>query len=75
MNHGEIMTHAIIMNISLIGNCLGIDEDYDLALNNYISNKSKPIIDSVYSEKEGKEFINRTFNSKKRFGKVVLKYN
>ncbi|MFV0571938.1 MAG: hypothetical protein ACK5M1_05840 [Xanthomarina gelatinilytica] len=70
----QIMIKAMINNISIIGNCLGIENDGLKALNDLKNGKFNIIIDSVFSKNQENLFLERTFNSNSRFGKVVYTY-
>lgn len=70
-----IMTGIVVKNISLMGNCLGLTEDLQKAINDHVSGKFDVLIDSIYSEGEEVDFFNRTYNAKDRLGKVVYKYD
>lgn len=70
----KIMIEAMINNISIMGNCIGTTDDLKNAIINYSSCK-KPfkIYDCLHSNEVDK-FINETYNDRKRFGKVIMKY-
>jgi len=62
-------------NLSLHGNCLGLTSDLDHALRDYAAGALQTVTDSVFSgEDTVAAFFNRTYNDKKRFGKVVFAY-
>lgn len=65
---------VIIKNISLIGNCLGSQEDLNKVIKIYDS-KISPIIDSVYNLDQLEEFLKRSFFDKRKFGKCVIDYS
>ena len=73
-NWNELAYKLIRMNISLIGNCLGKTSDLVEALHKVANNERLIKIDSVYSGRSLSEFIDRAFNSRDRFGKVVYVY-
>ncbi len=70
----DILTKALVKNISIIGNCIGLEEDGLEALEDLNNGKLDIIIDSVFTEGQENLFLDRTFNSKDRFGKVVYRY-
>jgi NADPH:quinone reductase-like Zn-dependent oxidoreductase len=71
----DAMLHCIQNNISIIGNCLGNKQDLIEAVRDFNDGKYQLVIDSIYSGNSFVDFINRSFNSKDRFGKVIYKYN
>jgi NADPH:quinone reductase-like Zn-dependent oxidoreductase len=73
-NLAEIITKALVKNIHIIGNCLGLTEDLQKAIDDHVAGKFQVLIDAVYSEGEETEFFERTYNAKDRFGKVVYRY-
>lgn len=73
LNH--CMTSIIIKNIQIVGNCLGHTQDLKNAINDYVSGNLKVIVDSIFTDKQVSSFLERTYNAKDRFGKVVYKYN
>jgi len=62
-------------NIQIIGNCVGLARDLKDAIRDYQSGALKVIIDSVYTGTQVGAFLERTFNSPDRFGKVVYLYS
>lgn len=68
----DFYQNMIVKNQVFLGNCLGSKEDlvsaFDLLSENDIQ------IDQVFSPEFGVNFLERTYNSKERFGKVVLAY-
>ncbi|MGF1470897.1 MAG: zinc-binding alcohol dehydrogenase family protein [Rubrobacteraceae bacterium] len=71
----EIVVEAIVKNISLIGNCLGQRADLQNALKDYSSGSFDVVIDSVFTGNQVGAFVDRTYNDKERFGKVVYRYD
>lgn len=66
---------AIVKNVSVIGNCLGVKDDLKIMLSMIDTNIGlKPIIDSEFSLSEGICFIEKTFFEPTKFGKCVLNY-
>ncbi|MBA3559421.1 MAG: zinc-binding dehydrogenase [Gemmatimonadaceae bacterium] len=70
----KILYHAMIKNLSLMGNCIGLGSDLDAAMQDYTAGVLRPVVDSVYSGDDASAFMNRTFNDSNRFGKVVFRY-
>jgi NADPH:quinone reductase-like Zn-dependent oxidoreductase len=74
MSLKEVMLFAMINNVQIIGNCVGKTQDLQQAVDACAHGKFTVEIDSVYSGNQIKEFVDRTYNSRDRFGKVVFKY-
>ncbi len=70
----QVMTRAMINNIHLIGNCLGVTEDLERALRDYATGNFDVVIDSVFTGDQVGAFFDRTYNARDRFGKVVYRY-
>jgi NADPH:quinone reductase-like Zn-dependent oxidoreductase len=70
-----IMIQAMIGNIQLIGNCLGLTEDLQAALRDYEAGKLEVIVDSVFTAESIGAFFDRTYNASDRFGKVIYQYS
>jgi NADPH:quinone reductase-like Zn-dependent oxidoreductase len=68
------MFSVISKNLSLIGNCIGTSEDLECALDEYVVDADPVPIDSVFTPDKGGEFLDRVFNTRERFGKVVMRY-
>ncbi|MCW5315515.1 zinc-binding dehydrogenase [Nostoc sp. KVJ3] len=71
----RIMSSVMVKNLEIIGNCIGLTEDLEDAIQDYVSGNLKVIIDSAFSGKKIGAFFERTYNAKDRFGKVVYKYD
>lgn len=71
----EIFSTAILNNLHLIGNCLGLQEDLEHAIADYTAGEFNILVDSVFSGTQIAEFLERTFNHPDRFGKVVYQYD
>ncbi|MDF9799374.1 NADPH:quinone reductase-like Zn-dependent oxidoreductase [Catalinimonas alkaloidigena] len=74
-NYQSVMNTILTNNISIVGNCLGCNEDLVRAIDDYQSIKTHVVIDSVYKGTEIRAFFDRTFNQQERFGKVVYLYD
>ena len=73
-NLADVMAQVIINNLQIIGNCIGFTSDLEQAIEDYTTGKLSVIVDSVYSDRQIKDFFHRTYNSNDRFGKVIYKY-
>jgi NADPH:quinone reductase-like Zn-dependent oxidoreductase len=69
-----VLGTAILKNLSIMGNCLGVREDLEQAVADHAAGKLSPIIDSVFTGDDVSGFLDRTFNDRRRFGKVVYRY-
>ena len=72
----DVMFLASVKNISIVGNCIGLREDLERSLADYASGTYSVEVDSVFErDAEAAAFLDRTFNDRSRFGKVVFQYN
>lgn len=71
----EVMTACMLKNLHIIGNCIGQTGDLRRAVDDYVSGSLDVILDSVFSGHEIDSFLNKTYNAKDRFGKVVYRYD
>jgi D-arabinose 1-dehydrogenase-like Zn-dependent alcohol dehydrogenase len=69
-----ILSAVMLKNIEIIGNCLGSTADLIQALNEYAAGNFRPVIDSTFGDGQIAGFLDRTYNSPDRFGKVVYVY-
>ncbi len=69
-----IFARIIQNNLSILGNCLGTTENLSRAVEDYITGRLQVVIDSVFKG-DIKGFIERSFLSKERLGKVVFRYD
>lgn len=69
-----ILVRVIMRNLGLIGNCTGLTQDLQQAIDDYASGCLPVIIDSVFSGDEVGAFFHRTFSDPTRFGKVIYRY-
>jgi len=67
-------SRMISKNLSFIGNCLGDTEDLRSAIQMYRDGRLKLHLDSSYSRGEEIAFLQRTFNSRGRLGKVAYRF-
>lgn len=65
---------ALLRNLSIVGNCLGIHGDLAEVVRDVESDYNRVVIDSVYGEGQESEFAYRTFFDLARFGKVVYRF-
>ncbi|MEO0377632.1 MAG: zinc-binding alcohol dehydrogenase family protein [Cyanobacteria bacterium P01_A01_bin.17] len=70
----DVMLFAMLNNVQLIGNCVGKTADLQQAVDDCDRGKFTVAVDSVFSGNQIEEFVNRTYNSRDRFGKVIFKY-
>jgi len=71
----DILFFAIVKNLHIIGNCIGLTQDLEDALQDYAAGRFDIIVDSVFSGNQVANFFNRTYNARDRFGKVVYQYD
>lgn len=69
-----VMLTALIKNLQLIGNCIGLTEDLKAALSDYAAGSFRVSLDSVFGGDAVGAFFERTYNAADRFGKVVYLY-
>lgn len=70
-----VMLKAMFKNLQIIGNCIGTTSDLQKALDDYNSKSLPVVVDSSFSGKQTGAFLDRTYNSGDRFGKVVYQYD
>jgi NADPH:quinone reductase-like Zn-dependent oxidoreductase len=66
---------AMLKNIQIHGNCLGQTSDLERALADYADGSFRVPVDSVFRGDDTAEFLDRTYCSPDRMGKVVFSYN
>jgi NADPH:quinone reductase-like Zn-dependent oxidoreductase len=71
----DVMTRAIVKNLTLVGNCIGLRGDLEAAVRDYEAGRLAPVVDSVFTADDVAPFLDRTFNDPARFGKVVYRYD
>ena len=62
-------------NLSILGSCLGMPSDLERAVADYDVGKFQSIVDSTVTEGQVGEYVQRSFISSDRFGKVVYRFN
>jgi NADPH:quinone reductase-like Zn-dependent oxidoreductase len=65
---------AMLHNLSIIGNCIGLTSDLAQAVEDYAQGNLPVEVDSVYKGRDVALFFDRMYNSPDRFGKVVYSY-
>ena len=70
-----VLLKAMFKNLHIIGNCIGTTSDLQRALNDYSSKSLPVVVDSTFGGKQAGAFLDRTYNSGDRFGKVVYQYD
>lgn len=69
-----VMEAAIVRNLSIVGNCIGVTDDLDRAIADFESGALRPVLDRSYGGGDAADFLDRTYNDPGRFGKVVFHY-
>ena len=72
---GREFLFIMMRNLHVLGNCIGLCSDLSQAIYDYQSGKLDVVVDSVYSQGQEAAFLDRTYNAKDRFGKVVYRYS
>ncbi|MDB4949483.1 MAG: Alcohol dehydrogenase GroES domain protein [Gemmatimonadetes bacterium] len=65
---------AMLKNIQIHGNCLGQTADLEHALSDYAAGTFRVPVDSVFRGDDAAPFLDRTYCSTERLGKVVFSY-
>ncbi|MEO8561615.1 MAG: zinc-binding alcohol dehydrogenase family protein [bacterium] len=65
---------AIVKNISIVGSCVGLRHHLAQAVSAYDAGRMDVPIDSVFTGDRAGAFLERTFTTRDRFGKVVYAY-
>lgn len=74
LQFSQILATMIVNNIDLIGNCLGTTKDLQQAIQDCATGRFPVVVDSVFTGNQIKDFFERTYNAKERFGKVIYRY-
>jgi NADPH:quinone reductase-like Zn-dependent oxidoreductase len=69
-----LLSRILFFNLQIIGNCLGLTSDLEASLAAYVEGRFPVIIDTVFRDGDAAGFLDRTYNSPERFGKVVYTY-
>jgi NADPH:quinone reductase-like Zn-dependent oxidoreductase len=70
-----LISRILFLNLQIIGNCLGLTSDLEAGLAAYSEGRFPVIVDSVFRGGDAAGFLDRTYNSPERFGKVVYAYS
>jgi len=71
----KILGTAIMKNLSIVGNCIGLRADLERAVEDYSAGLWAPVLDSTYAGDDVSAFLDRSFNDRTRFGKVIFRYD
>jgi len=74
LQFSQILATMVVNNIYLIGNCLGTTKDLQQAIQDCAIGHFPVVVDSVFTGNQVKDFFQRTYNAKERFGKVIYRY-
>ena len=74
LQFSQILATMMVNNIYLIGNCVGTTKDLQQAIQDCATGHFPVVVDSVFTGNQIKEFFERTYNAKERFGKVIYRY-
>ncbi len=69
------LTSLMMKNLHIIGNCIGLTSDLQGAVDDFNAGVFDVAVDSTFSGRHIAEFLDRTYNAKDRFGKVVYQYD
>src|SRR5262249_54632256 len=71
----QILLSALVRNLQIVGNCLGTSDDLRAAIQDFDAGTFRVVGDSVFRDGEVGAFLQRTYNERTRFGKVVYQYD
>jgi NADPH:quinone reductase-like Zn-dependent oxidoreductase len=71
----SVMVTAIMRNLTIGGNCLGVTSDLDAALRDAADGTFTPIVDSVFTGTDAVPFLHRTYCDRARFGRAIFSYD
>jgi hypothetical protein len=66
---------ALVKNLTIVGNCLGLGDDLLHAVADFDAGRFSAVTDSEFGGSQTAEFLDRTFNDRRRFGKVIFRYD
>ena len=69
---GRELVTVMLKNLQITGNCIGLTSDLRKAIQDFEAGTLGVVVDSVFGGTQVTEFLDRTYNSKDGFGKVVL---
>lgn len=75
MNAEHILSRMLLRNLTVAGNCIGVREDLVRAIEDHAAGRLACVVDSVFGGDQAAPFLERTFNDRERFGKVVFRYD
>jgi NADPH:quinone reductase-like Zn-dependent oxidoreductase len=75
MDAQAILLTAMVNNLSIVGNCVGLREDLDAALADWEAGRFAYPVDSVFTGDDAAPFLARTYVDRSRWGKVVFRYD
>jgi NADPH:quinone reductase-like Zn-dependent oxidoreductase len=71
----DLMFHMLVKDVSIIWNCLGHSRDLERAIADHQAGGLEVTLDSVHTGHAIGPFLERTYNARDRFGKVVFRYD
>jgi NADPH:quinone reductase-like Zn-dependent oxidoreductase len=74
-DYAEALQIAMLKNIGILGHCAGLRSDLERAAQDYAAGHLPPMIDTVFGPDAPAAFLDRTYNARDRFGKVVCCYD
>lgn len=74
MNAEAILVQVLTKNLSIIGNCIGLRDDLRDAVRDHGAGTLPWVVDSTFTGTDTAGFLERTYNDRTRFGKVVFRY-
>lgn len=69
------LLQVVVNNLSIIGNCIGLEHDLASALESYDPAQPRVPVDGVFAIGDGIAFVDGTFNERTKFGKMVMVYS
>jgi NADPH:quinone reductase-like Zn-dependent oxidoreductase len=75
MDAHAVLCTALVRNLQLVGNCIGLSSDLEAALADHEAGRLETVIDSVHGDDAPAAFVERSFGDADRFGKVVFRYS
>ncbi len=74
MSAESIMIQVLTKNLAILGNCIGLRQDLQDAVDDYGRGALEWVVDSEFGGTDSAGFLQRTYNDRARFGKVVFRY-
>lgn len=69
------LLQVVVNNLSIIGNCIGLERDLASALESYDPARPRVPVEGVFAIDDGMAFVGGTFNERTKFGKMVMVYS